>query len=333
MFMMLSGFLMTHHYLSRKTNEPLTSPKTWILFWIRRIFRIAPLYYLILAIALTAGPAIGDFRELIGQVWPETATTPQRYTDTSLTNLLLHITFAFGVLPEYAFRTALPDWSIGLEMQFYLAFPFLMLFMRSNPLRMGCLLIVVCTALQWLARPFFASFPMPAFLPLKLYMFIFGIWVAMSRGRNMRPALAFSIFMCGWILLRERSLEASVRLLVVLAFFWLMDDGSLSQRETVERLLSRFRSVLSNRLAVFAGDTSYALYLVHLLILIPIAGSLVMQSWYMQLGSTARFALCTAIVTPVSYAVAKLAHKLVELPGIHLGKHLAHSFCQRRDAP
>lgn len=330
LFMMLSGFLMAHHYIFKQTSEPITHPTTWLLFWIRRIFRIAPLYYLALAAALAAGPTIGDFRNLIGQAWPQTITAPQRYTDNSISNLLMHVSFVFGMLPDYSFRTALPDWSIGLEMQFYLAFPFLMLLMRSHPLWIGCLLIVACTALQWLARPFFAAFPMPAFLPMKLYMFVLGIWVAMSRGRNMRRALVVSILVCGLMIFRERNLEAGGRVLVVLAFYWLMDDGSLSRPEVVKWLLSRFRTILSSRLAVFAGDTSYALYLVHLLILVPISGSLVMQSWYMQLGPTVRFALCTAIVAPSSYVVAKLAHRLIEIPGIQLGKHISHVFYQKR---
>src|SRR5438477_6188480 len=44
-FMMLSGFLMVFHYHLRAQAEPWDAPHTWAKFWLRRFFRIAPLYY------------------------------------------------------------------------------------------------------------------------------------------------------------------------------------------------------------------------------------------------------------------------------------------------
>ena len=38
---------------------------------------------------------------------------------------MAHFTFLFGFIPRYAASTHIPDWSIGLEMQFYLFFPFI----------------------------------------------------------------------------------------------------------------------------------------------------------------------------------------------------------------
>src|SRR4051794_31191160 len=36
LFMLLSGFLMTFHYLAREAREPWTEPDTWFRFWLRR---------------------------------------------------------------------------------------------------------------------------------------------------------------------------------------------------------------------------------------------------------------------------------------------------------
>jgi len=47
-FMIMSGFLMTQHYFLRQDREPWESPRTWMKFWVRRFFRIAPLYYAVL---------------------------------------------------------------------------------------------------------------------------------------------------------------------------------------------------------------------------------------------------------------------------------------------
>jgi peptidoglycan/LPS O-acetylase OafA/YrhL len=48
LFMIVSGFLMTQHFFIRRELEPWQSPRTWLIFYIRRFFRIAPLYYSLL---------------------------------------------------------------------------------------------------------------------------------------------------------------------------------------------------------------------------------------------------------------------------------------------
>lgn len=321
LFMMLSGFLMTHHYLLRRTQEPWALPSTWKTFWLRRFFRIAPLYYLALLAAMVLGPTMGEFRQDVAQVWPTTATTLERYNDNSLHNLLLHASFIFGVLPDYAFRTTLPDWSIGLEMQFYLVFPFLMLAMRSRPLLVGCALVAASLALPQVAGRFMAAFPMPAFLPLKLYMFMFGIWVAMSRGSGRWASLVLALLLCVLVPVHEWDDEATGRVLLVAVFHVLMDDGSLCVGRA-RAWLGKLRAVLSCRWAAFAGDTSYAVYLVHLLILIPVSGWLATRPEYLRLGATLRFVLCVALTLPPTYALAWLLFTRVEQPGIAMGKRL-----------
>src|SRR3569832_20408 len=69
LFMLLSGFLMAHHYVLRREREPWEDRSTFLIFWLRRFFRIAPLYYVLLVIALGLGPWLGEAREMIAQVW------------------------------------------------------------------------------------------------------------------------------------------------------------------------------------------------------------------------------------------------------------------------
>ncbi|HAT30970.1 MAG TPA: acyltransferase, partial [Janthinobacterium sp.] len=169
LFMLLSGFLMTHHYLLRREREPWESAPTWHIFWVRRFFRIAPLYYALLVVALLAGPYLGQMRHEIAVVWPNTATSASRYYDASLGNILAHISFVFGAVPKYSFETPLPDWSIGLEMQFYLAFPFMMWgIARFGAFKTGAALILLCLFSVKVFRDFFHLFEMPSFLPMKL---------------------------------------------------------------------------------------------------------------------------------------------------------------------
>ena len=110
LFILLSGFLMAKNYMERRDIEPWTSGHTMRNFWLRRFFRIAPLYYFLLLLALIFGAAFGEWRDVIAQAWPSTQTESQRYADTSAGNILAHISFVFGAIPYYSFRTVLPDW-------------------------------------------------------------------------------------------------------------------------------------------------------------------------------------------------------------------------------
>ncbi|MBX3618652.1 MAG: acyltransferase [Rhizobacter sp.] len=324
LFMMLSGFLMAHHYLLRQRREPWDAPSTWGHFWTRRFFRIAPLYYLLLVVALALGPWMGAHRDAVAAAWPHTATSAARYGDQSLGNLLAHASFVFGMLPDYAFRTALPDWSIGLEMQFYLVFPLLMLAVaRFGGLATGAVVIVVCAWMRWQWPGWFQRFEMPAFLPLKLYVFFIGMGIALSRARGrMAPALLASLVVAAGYAMAERHSEALARLPLVAALFYLMDDGSLPGSARVAALVARVRAVLSMRLSRFLGDTAYGYYLVHLLVLLPVAGLLAGQPAYVQWPAGLRWLVCAAVAAPVAYAIAWVLYRTVEQPGIQLGKAL-----------
>lgn len=328
LFMMLSGLLMAHHYLLREASEPWVAPRTWFIFWTRRFFRIAPLYYVLLAIAVALGPYVGHARDAVAAAWPGTGTVASRYASFDLANVLAHVTFVFGALPEYAFRTSLPDWSIGLEMQFYLAFPFLMLLVRrAGYLLAGIALTGTCLVLQWHFRDFFHAFLMPSFLPIKLYVFVIGIWIALSRASgSMRSALIVSVLLTSAVAAYSRSSEAIGRVVLVAALFYLMSDGTLPAPHMVRRAVDRVRAAFSGRLSRFLGDTSYGLYLVHLLVLIPIAGALATLPTYVAIPSALRFAICAISVIPISLALAWLGHSAIEQPGIRFGKNLIRWF-------
>lgn len=317
LFMVLSGFLMAHHYLLRRASRPWEDVATWRDFWARRWFRISPLYFVLLAAALLLGPFIGAQRDLIAQVWPATATAAARYNDSSLTNVFMHASYLFGAFPAYAFRTALPDWSIGLEMQFYLAFPVLMLILhRFGAVRAGAVLIALCLVLRWTFPNFFRSFPMPSFLPLKLYVFILGIWMALALASK-KPGkyLLASIGVCTLYVAVERSTEAVGRVVVVLALFYMV-------LQSASAVHHRIAHVLSNRAARFMGETSYGLYLLHLLIAIPVAGWLSTVPEFLALHLAVRLVLCAVIVAVPSYLGAWVLYTFIEMPGIAMGKRL-----------
>jgi peptidoglycan/LPS O-acetylase OafA/YrhL len=317
LFMLLSGFLMAHHYALRQADEPWHKPATFFVFWIRRFFRIAPLYYLLLAAALLLGPWLGEWRDAIAQHWPHTATEQARYTDRSLANILAHVSFIFGAMPEHAFRTPLPDWSIGLEMSFYAAFPFLMLAIgRWGSLRAGLAVVALAGAAQLAFPQFFTQFTMPAFLPIKLYLFVIGIWMALSRLHGGEKRILAGIFLVLLALVvLERSEIALARVALVTGMFALLHAPETG-------MLDQARHMLASRAAVWLGETSYGVYLLHLLILTPVAGALSRIPEYLALPAPLRFALCITLAAPPSYLIAWGLYRTIEAGGIRLGKQM-----------
>ena len=317
LFILLSGFLMMFQYRLRAGREDWTAPATWGAFWTRRFFRLAPLFYVTLAAALIAGPAIYADRVAIDGFLGQSLQPSERYLDGSLANIVLHLTFLFGFLPDYAFRTPLPDWSLGLEMQFYLLFPFLVLLGR----RFGWLTSASIAAgggvvVALLAAAAGLDYPMPSFLPLKLQLFLSGMLLAAGADES-RPRL--------WLRLGAAMLLAAipiggdqdllhfaVRELLVFGFFAQVHLRSLGVIDWISRLLG-------SRPFHWLGELSYGAYLIHLLILQPVAAAVIGQ-FGTGLGAIGRFALTGAIVIPATYVLAFVTYRLVELPGQRLGK-------------
>jgi len=317
LFILLSGFLMMFQYRLRAGSEDWGAPGTWAAFWTRRFFRLAPLFYVTLAAALIAGPLIYADRVAIDSFLGQSLQPRERYTDASLTNIALHLSFMFGLLPHYAFRTPLPDWSLALEMQFYALFPFLVLLGR----RIGWVPSALVAAgggaaVALLAGAAGLDYPMPSFLPLKLQLFLSGMLIAAGPGESrarlwtrLGAAMLLAAIPIGG---EQDPLHFAVRELLVFGFFGLVHWRSLGPIGWVSRLLG-------SRPFYWLGELSYGTYLIHLLILQPVAAAVIAQ-FGTGLGAAARFALTGAIVVPATYAMAFVTYKLVELPGQRLGK-------------
>lgn len=326
LFMMLSGFLMAYHYLERRAREPWHAVSTWMTFWTRRFFRIAPLYYLLLIAALLAGPALGEARGVIAAAVPGAGTAHARYLDDGWQNLAMHLSFVFGFSPAYSFRTALPDWSIGLEMAFYAAFPFLMLLVA----RFGFIATAIGAALAChllsLAFPgYFTAFQEPSMLALKLPIFLAGMLVAASLpavGSRRLLLLAVAAVIC---LMPVRGAPAfglapEIRLACLASLAILADCHRLPRWAGLHRIAPALSAMLGGRFATFLGDSSYGVYLLHLLVMLPVMQAVI--TLLHPASAAALFFATAAIVVPLVYAGAWMLHLWIERPGIHLGRRL-----------
>jgi peptidoglycan/LPS O-acetylase OafA/YrhL len=322
LFMMLSGFLMVLHYQERSETEPWSAPGTWFKFWTRRYFRISPLYYVVLVLVLALGPALLAWRNLIDTFGGFAPQVTAVFTDHSLTNIGLHLSFLFGLLPIYAVRTPLPDWSLGLEMQFYFVFPALMLLTR----KLGWALTALSTALlaaiithaTWHLS---IRFPMPSFLPFKIDIFLVGMLIAKSchEGRKVTAIYFMLVLILAFQpLLGEGSLERlAVREVMAVVFF------SLIQSERLPSYLGycarNVATVLSSRAFRWLGEVSYGTYLWHLFIMTPVV-ALIILHWGHDISAFARFAIAFSIVSVIVYPLSWLTFKFIETPGQAAGR-------------
>lgn len=155
LFFVLSGFLITYLLLEEESHGPISVKN----FYIRRVLRIWPLYYLIVGLALFALPHI-DFFTLGG--WSSGATGGDRWLQIGLylflfANLALKVT---GPLLH-----ASHTWSIGTEEQFYIVWPVLIKYIKRY--RETLLLSII---IGYLGLVYFFSTPACGVVPYNVYI-------------------------------------------------------------------------------------------------------------------------------------------------------------------
>ena len=330
LFMMVSGFLMAGNYHARIKVEPWESSRTWLIFYTRRFFRIAPLYYIALFVALLLANQYSFYSDFVARAFPppwiEKLTFDPPHREFSILDTLLHISFLFGFVPSHASNNVLPDWSLALEMQFYAAFPFVILFMRRFgflPLAALSVTLFVASKLLigvYLAEPkLFGTFPQPSLLPLKLNCFMVGILIAEAhycpKPKMVDGLLATAL---GLAFLRQNyyfSVLAVVFMLLVMTPIWKPPVIA----KTIVEYLSLF---FSSRVARHIGDISYGVYLLHMLVLLPVAYWLTTQGWYVQQTAATRSIMLSVVAFVPIYLASLASHMLIEQPFIAYGREV-----------
>lgn len=132
LFFVLSGFLITGILLDTKHG-----PYYWQRFYFRRILRIFPLYYLVLLTVLCLLPALPPFQtpEIGGII------SRQGWLWSHTSNILI------GLEQTWPFRAGWLSlnhtWSLAIEEQFYLVWPWLVLVLDRRRLAWACAGMVV----------------------------------------------------------------------------------------------------------------------------------------------------------------------------------------------
>lgn len=294
MFFVISAFS-----ISYSSGHLIYSKNELMAFYIRRFFRLAPLFYLLLL-----GRYIG-----IALLFPEKLP--------SFSDILLSLTFLFPFLPGYHEGIVAAGWSVGVEWIFYAVFP-LMFCLISN-LKRAMIVWFICVLVSAKISTLVDPPTMPGlyfhgFL-FNLIFFVIGIGVFRVLERfNNKPVGHLLVFF---------SLAIIIGFIVIAHHFYIDANLIYSLAWTFLIVLSLFQlpPIFNNRFTRYLGRISYSIYLLHPVIVstlkrLGIYGHLTTLAGNGIMG----FSISCLITAIIVLLVSVLTYKYVELPCMNYGK-------------
>ena len=152
-FFVLSGFLITYLLLSEKRQTGAINIRA---FYKRRVLRIWPLYYLIIFIGFCLLPILNHYFPTDAQ-----HVFPNRISNLDFSSIFLFLFMLSNFTSAYygPVAGASQTWSVSLEEQFYLIWPWLLAFIKTpqNVLKFISALLILKLLLSFLARNYFPA--------------------------------------------------------------------------------------------------------------------------------------------------------------------------------
>ena len=316
MMILLSGFCLFLPYAREMVYGEEAPGMT--KFYVRRVARIVPSYYIAVIIALIIGIAMGSFANLIallGDFLPHMVFLHNWFTISSQATQLN------GVL-----------WTVAVEVQFYILFPFIVRFFKKNPIATYLGMVAVGIISSWLISHNFAHIDQNYWVNntftfasvyangiLGAYAYVL---MTKDRRKNKGEAIFFTVLAisCMWlykILCSHRMSYASETL-------WQVDYRYLLSLVFMAFVVSAifavkwFRVIWDNKVMRFLAEISFNLYIWHQYLFVKLKdlripgydGDIPPN----QLGDTAWQWKYTIICLIVSVGVATLMTFFVEKP-------------------
>jgi peptidoglycan/LPS O-acetylase OafA/YrhL len=245
-FFILSGFILSHSYADRLLNS-MVSPRQ---FWVARIARVYPLHAMTMVMSLPLSVLAG-----IGVA----KISVQLLAQATLTQSFMPAEWVYSSLN-------FPAWSLSVEAFFYALFPLLV---RLSTIRLiavvalGCVYHSIVAVCAWNVHFLAYTFP-----PARLIDFVVGIlayrtYVRCNEASQARATILQLAALSSLGLMYFGARSASQALRYDLLYVLPMAAVILScawQHGLVARVLARPG-------LVFLGDASFALYLIHQIII------------------------------------------------------------------
>jgi peptidoglycan/LPS O-acetylase OafA/YrhL len=291
LFFVISGFS-----LSMTMTKHLSTPHPNLSYGMSRFFRIAPLFYLMIALTI-----LGE------QIF--------FHSGPKLKTVAMNMSFLFNLRPRAQEGIVWSSWTIGVEMLFYALFPFFYRLSLKTVLGSTVLIYLVFVwAFHPIAPKTYAYWSFIGYVPLfAIGMLAFHVYkqVQGRSTRHLGPTLLLAgiavLFGCGCFAHAEKNVL--LRIPIGLGYASVLVSCSLM----------RLRAVV-NRVTIFFGSISYSFYLLHTPIIFAL-GSLFFRLFHRQPGVIAYIGavlVSIAIITPLAY----LAFTQVERPFDRFRRHL-----------
>lgn len=310
LFFLASAFTLCHSMTLR--NEASSTQ-----FFLRRFFRIAPLYYA--GIVLYLG-----WRWILLQI-----NGAPHFLEYSASGLLLNGLFLHGLFPAHYNFVVPGGWSISVEMLFYFCFPALFAFVsKLTNVRFVWLVvgwIVLSVTLQYAvyvshavsggdgANDTFGFYYTSIFNQLPVFL----IGMLVYRYRALRPGLAHLLMGAVFIvaaaaMLNNRSfdtgIDAAIYHIIVSAGFAIFVLWALQLGELSTTGLSYLKA---------AGQRSFSIYLLHFFV---IEAVVLAYNWVgISFAAVIDFGIIISVVVVTTYILAGLTWRYVERPAIQFG--------------
>ena len=333
LFFVLSGFLITWLLLKEKENTGIAVRS----FYVRRILRIWPLYYLIIILSFFVFNNLDFFN------WNGLTTISELHIDkTAYTIFILIICPNLALMGVNSLGYANPTWSIGVEEQFYLLWPHIMKRKRPEIFIVAIILIVfflshgflIKTAsllsdagviaangkvysILFIINRFFTSASVYSFKIDAMAIGAAGAMIAFYKKNILRYifSIPFQLVFYGIFLLAIFFLIDILPYQVFSIFFILL----------ILNLAFNDRSILNleHKVLNYLGKISYGIYIFHLITIIPTI-KFVTIILGMQLNLFSEIIICVLSML-LTVSIAAVSHKYFESYFLKLKSRLYNS--------
>lgn len=282
-------------------------------FFIRRLFRIAPLYYLaILFYIITYGFGM---RNLFGVD-----------ENIDIANLFANIFFLHGFNPYWINSLVPGGWSVGIEMLFYLFVPFCYLAYTKYGKNILLPSFIISLFISYAFRTILFNHPLISdnyhwesyisfFLPSQLPVFILGFIVFDTMQKSSKIKF--------WTILLITFLLISKYQILIIDSQLPFIENQISNSLILGSLLyltSCFKwKILVNTMTAFIGKISYSVYLVHIA-LIPFIKTYIIP--FIPPTGVFSFILSYIILLFLSIFISLFTYKYIEKNMIVIGSNL-----------
>ncbi len=316
LFYALSGFVLAYGFADR-----LGSREAINAFYIRRIARIAPLFY---SVSLT----------WIVINWLLFSVVVQPLM------LLLNFSFLFGLVPVFHESIAWAGWSIGVEMLFYAIFPVLMVVIGN--VRTALICLVVSMVLSGACHSAFAAAGLKGYAYMSLTnqspffmagITTFFIWKRWQFQLNPRVGqlLLVAVIALFAVVVFSTPVSAAVQRVHLLQLDFNI-CSVLFGMLILACCLCRFAVLEHGPLRQF-GKLSFSAYLLHPMVMLALIRFQILETLEARITSSLLvFLIDLGIALGIIYLVSSLTYRWIELPGIALGRRLSDALVNRANA-